>query len=541
MVFRKGYIMGKYALLFAVAAGFAAPVFARLETVNLFSDFMVLQHGMQIPVWGTGEQGAKIRVEFAGQVKETVADGSWRWKVVLDPLEISTDGMEMEISDDLGGRIVYRDILVGDVWLCSGQSNMEMNFNWGVCDGDKTIAEAAEYPLIRHVKMANETSIDEERFVVSTHWNTRWRRACDDMGNVTACGYYFARSVFEKTGIPIGILEAAWSGCKIEPFISYYGYTTVPELAPQLEKLSELSPQCEKGRAAMEWLCTQLEQWTADSRRRFAAGDYNVLRNPQLWDYSSVDGATAQYNRMIAPVAAFPVKGAIWYQGCSNGGEGDSYVWKMRALVNGWRHAWGYDFPFYYAQIAALEEPGEEPGRGGGFAPVREAQRKALAVIGNCGMASTIDAGDRYDIHPKSKKLIGERLALWALNRDYGFSDIVVSGPLFKSLEIEGDKAIVSFDYADCGLVAAEKKVPMDNEPPVETPGEALKGFAIAGEDRVWHWANAEIDGDKVVVSSGQVAKPVAVRYAYDKNPLFRANLYNKALLPASPFKSDDW
>ena len=240
---------------------------------------------------------------------------------------------------------------------------------------------------------------------------------------------------------------------------------------------------------------------------------------------------------MINPVVPFGIKGAIWYQGESNGGEGDSYYHKMRALVNGWRKVWNQgDFSFYHVQLANWQKPNNEPAGGDGWAKVRMAQLQSLQIP-NTGMAVTVDIGDAGDIHPKNKFDVGERLALWALRDNYGKKDLVVSGPLYKSLKVEGNKIRVSFDHVGGGLIVGKKD---GRNPTVEDKGGKLQRFAIAGEDKKWVWAEAVIDGPAVVVSSPDVPKPAAVRYAYSMNPE-GCNLYNKEGLPASPFRTDVW
>ncbi|MFC1601052.1 sialate O-acetylesterase [Candidatus Sumerlaeota bacterium] len=248
--------------------------------------------------------------------------------------------------------------------------------------------------------------------------------------------------------------------------------------------------------------------------------------------------ATGLYNGMIAPVMPYAIRGAIWYQGESNGDEGISYMHKTRALVEGWRKAWDQgDFPFYYVQLANFQNPGDNPEGGDGWARIRMAQLKALDIK-NTGMAVAIelaDAANPGDVHPENKKDVGERLALWALAKDYG-KKITCSGPLYKSMTVKGHEAIIRFDSIGKGLMVGAKT---GIEPVKEVKDGTLKRFAISGEDGQWRWADAKIKGESVVVSSREVAKPVAVRYAYTMNP-DGCNLYNKAGLPASPFTTDD-
>jgi len=246
------------------------------------------------------------------------------------------------------------------------------------------------------------------------------------------------------------------------------------------------------------------------------------------------------YHAMVSPIVSFPIKGALWYQGESNGSEGESYYHKMHALVGGWRKAWNQgDFPFYYVQLASFQSPVENPAGGDGWSRLREAQTRAMDIT-NSGMAvilDTVPLKEAGDIHPKNKYDVGMRLARWALNRDYAQKDVTVSGPIFKDMKVEGDKVRLSFDHAGTGLMAAAKE---GRAPAAEVAGGKLKRFAIAGADRKWVWAEAAIDGQGVLVSAPEVKEPVAVRYAFSMNP-DGANLYNREGLPAAPFRTDAW
>ncbi|MEX2213061.1 MAG: sialate O-acetylesterase, partial [Phycisphaeraceae bacterium] len=253
---------------------------------------------------------------------------------------------------------------------------------------------------------------------------------------------------------------------------------------------------------------------------------------------AKVGGGTpgAICNAMILPLAPFAMRGAIWYQGESNGGEGESYYHKTQALVNGWRELFNPDLAFYWVQLADFQQPNDKPEGGDGWAKLREAQRKALNIR-HTGMAVIIDIGEAKDIHPKNKQDVGWRLAQWALHQTYDRLFLVPSGPLFKGIKVEGDAIRISFDNVGSGLIVGKKE---GLEPTAQVKDGKLARFAVAGEDKKWHWAEATIDGKTVVVKSAEVAKPVAVRYAFSMNPA-GANLYNKEGIPASPFRSDDW
>ena len=301
-------------------------------------------------------------------------------------------------------------------------------------------------------------------------------------GSITAVGFYFAREIQQKTKVPIGIIDSNWGGTRIEPWIAPEN----PETEAQLN-----------------------------------------------------GGLSGIYNAMIHPFLQLPIKGALWYQGESNGDEGDTYFEKMKTLIGGWRKLWKQgDFPFYFVQLASYQGVSEEPAGGNGWAKLREAQTKSL-TIPNTGMAvilDTVPLTEKEDIHPKNKFDVGLRLARWALVRDYG-QKVEASGPLFKALKIEGGKARLAFDHLGTGLMIGKKEA---RNPAVEDKQGKLKRFAIAGADKQWFWADAVIVNNTISVSSPSVKEPVAVRYAYQMNP-DGANLYNREGLPASPFRTDAW
>ena len=319
--------------------------------------------------------------------------------------------------------------------------------------------------------------------------------------NFSAVGYYFGRRLQKDLDTPIGLVGSNWGGTRIEPWCSLEGLQSVPELEDIAAGVKE---RAEKSKTE------------------------NV----------KVGGGTpsAIFNSMVSPLAPFAMRGAIWYQGESNGNEGESYYHKKKALVQGWRNLFNEDLGFYWVQLADFRQPNDNPAGGDGWAKIREAQRKALE-IDHTGMAVIIDIGQANDIHPKNKQDVGDRLARWALHQTYEKTSIVPAGPLYKSHKVEGETIRVSFDHVGSGLMVGKKE---GLKPTEEVKDGTLKRFAIAGEDKNWVWADAKIDGNEVVLSSPEVKAPVAVRYAFTMNPA-GANLYNKEGIPASPFRTDDW
>jgi len=286
----------------------------------------------------------------------------------------------------------------------------------------------------------------------------------------------------------------------------------------------------------------EMAKWVDEAKKNLADGK-EISNPPAVAPHPNEDfrgrcEVSTLYNGMIHPLLRFPIKGVLWYQGENNGSEQQTYIDKLSALAGSWRKLWGYEFPFYYVQLPNFEQAVDDPSGGKpGWPLIRMGMLKALNVIPRSGMAVTIDVGDPKDIHPRNKRDVGERLARWALAKDYGKTGLVYSGPLYDSMQIEGGTIRIAFDHAGGGLMVGKKD---GLNPAVENHGAKLQRFAIAGEDKKWVWADAVIEGKAVVVSNPAVPKPVAVRYAYSMNPE-GANLYNQEGLPASPFRTDEW
>lgn len=497
----------------------------------VFGDHMVLQRGKPHPVWGKAKPGAVVKVSYQSRTAEATADAAGDWTATLPPLSVQKTGLDLVVA--CGGETkVFADVLCGDVWYAAGQSNAEMSFNWVCLRGDETIAEAAKYPQIRTTKFDHWKSLVPVKFQTS---NKEWR-VCDAKGiaGCSAAGYYFARRItIENDGLPIGILDNNWSGSAIEPFIPLDGMRAEPYTAKSVAgRLALVEKTAAVGAAAgrrLEAGETLLEAFRDD-------GVFRPVANP---DWCS------QYNIMNGPIEKLPITGVTWYQGCSNKDDGPRYRDLMRALVKGWRRRMGFDMPFYQVQLASFYPGKGLPEGGDGYAAVREAQREVSDRLPNFGTATAIDVGNEKDIHPKNKWDVGERLALWALRDVYGKKDIVVSGPWFERMTLEGAKARIHFRYVGSGLMAADKNPDGAGEMPKRV--EKLVGFSLQGADGKWHFADSVIDGDTVVVSSPEVAEAKNVRYAYRASilgvahPQCRANLYNREGLPALPFKTDPW
>jgi len=481
--------MALAAIALAVLSSLSNTAQAEVELASIFGNSMVLQCDMTTPVWGWAKPSENVTVKFGGQEKSTIADAAGRWIVKLDAQKANAKGRALTVSGE--NTITLRDVLVGEVWICSGQSNME----WPVSRAmnPKQEIENANHPLIRLFDVPGHTTSPVAKEKCPGQW-----QVCSpaSVGRFSAVGYYFGRRLQKELNVPVGLVGSNWGGTRIEPWVSPAGFRSVSELKSTAD---EVVARTEASKV-----------------------------NP--------GSPSAIYNAMVHPLAPFAMRGAIWYQGESNGSEGVSYYHKKKALVNGWRKLFNPDLAFYWVQLADFRPPTDNPEGGDGWAKLREAQRKALEIK-HTGMAVIIDIGQERDIHPRNKQDVGWRLSQWALHQTYSKKDLVPAGPLFRGHKVDGSSIRLQFDHVGGGLMVGEKD---GLNPTKQAANGELKKFAIAGADKKWHWATAVIDGDEVVVKSDAVAKPVAVRYGYTMNPR-GANLYNKEGIPASPFRTDDW
>ena len=485
---------------------------ARAELIpgSLFGRGAVLQQGKPVPVWGWAEAGEKISVEFGGQKKETTAGANGEWRVDLDPLTASAVPADLVITGRDAKRVVS-DVVVGEVWICAGQSNMARTVN----SAPKFESEAAEgdWPMIRHFKVERRPSQKLEERTMG-HWVSS---GPDTVGDFTATGYFFGRELYRNLGVPIGLINASVGGTPVESWMSEDALKSDPAHAAvrrRWEKTLNDFPNLLK--AYKE----KLAGWKARKEAASRAGQEFAAKAP-----AKPEGAGSRmepcslYNGMVRPLVPYAVRGIIWYQGEANAIRFSEYGSLFRTMITQWREEFGQgSLPFYFVQLPNLERPADSSRQLWAFQ--REAQAAALKLPATA-MAVTIDIGDPQDIHPQNKKEVGRRLALIALAGTYQ-KDEDFSGPCFESAGTEGNKMIVSFRYAD-GLHFAE----------------GAEGFELAGSDRIFHPAKAEIENGRIIVSSPSVADPVSVRYAWDNNP--RALLRNKAKLPAAPFRSDSW
>jgi sialate O-acetylesterase len=446
-----------------------------LELSPLFSDGAVLQRGMPIRVFGAAEPGMQVDVTLAGQSVMALANGDGRWGVWLEPLEA---GGPHELR---ANHLVVRDVLVGEVWICSGQSNMEWPLGWAA-DPEATVAAASDGQL-RLFKVPRAAADEPRRTaaegtdIENQPVESGWAPCAPDAARLfSAVGYHFGSELRTALDIPVGLIQCAWGGTAAEAWTEADAFSADPSLDA--------------------------------SRLRIDLADHN--RPSQL------------FNGMVAPLIPTAFRGVIWYQGEANAGYARDYRDLFPAMIRSWREAWARpELPFLFVQLAAFLPRHEQPTESA-WAELREAQAMTLA-LSHTGMAVTIDIGNATDIHPKNKLDVGRRLARLARADVYREAGLVSCGPTFKEMTVGDGEVRVSFAHAD-GLASK---------------GSEPTGFAVAGADRVWHWAAARIEGSDAVLSSKDVLEPVAARYAWADNPA--CNLYNGAGLPAVPFRTDDW
>lgn len=640
-----------------VALFFGGSVQAKVQLPTVFSDNMVLQQKTSAAIWGKSDPGKTVEISTTWSLKSysSKVDENGNWKIM-----VKTPGFGgpyiITISD--GEKIELKNVLIGEVWVCSGQSNMEMPLaGWGkIKDYQKEISEA-KYPNIRLLQVEHATSIFplEDANVSEGQW-----KPCtpQNIAMFSSVAYFFAREIYKKTGIPIGLIHSSWGGTIAEAWTSESTLKKMPDFVQALNRIKSQDTSTSNFKQMLKsWQKTLIEKdagfnqgnpvWVANSfddsswkrmslpglwhqsilpnfdgvvwfRRRITIPQsmsgkeleinlgtvddddityfngekigetqgYNIPRNYRIpaskvkageyvlavrvldneggggfysdknilsitsatgerisldgdWQYKAgldlkdieptpvsnqgPNRPTVLFNAMIHPFIQFTIRGAIWYQGESNVSRAHQYRELFPALITDWRKRWNIgDFPFYFVQLANFMKVEEQP-EASDWGELRDAQLQTLSVP-NTGMAVTIDIGDEQDVHPKNKQEVGRRLALIALAKTYGVK-LPYSGPLFQSQKINGNTINLSFKFTDGGLKAGN--------------GGFLTGFSIAGADQKFHWAKATIKGNQVVVSSTEVPNPVAVRYAWARNPV--CNLYNGAGLPASPFRTDDW
>lgn len=476
--------MAKRIVLFSFMFALLSSAKAEVTLPAVISDGMVIQQDCDAKLWGKADPGERVIVSSSWNTSASaVAGQDGKWSLRIKTPAASSESHTLTFSVPGEEPLVVKDVLVGEVWQSAGQSNMaypvgnhqpEIPWQTGMEKADSVLA-AADYPLMRLFYVKGCIAPDEPADDVVGQWK---KVSPESVYDFSAVGYLFGNRIHRETRYPVGIINTSIGATLIESWTN-----------PELMKGNPIYDYAER-----------------------------LFGKDHVYDFRRHDIPGALWNGMIAPIAGYSLRGTIWYQGCGNAGNYEDYPEMFRILVDSWRKDWEQpEMPFYYVQIAPFKD---QP------AGIREAQLKILrSDMKNIGMATTADCGDSIDIHPRNKILPAERLALWALAKDYGKKDVTYCPPLFRKADFKENKAIVSFDFAEEGLGT--------------TDGRSLTGFRLAGKDGVFHPAKATISGSTVIVESDDVSEPVAVRYAFDN--FFRANLCGSTGLPASPFRSDSW
>jgi sialate O-acetylesterase len=478
--------------------------YAGVTLPPVFSDNMVLQQGQPVPVWGKASPGETVTVLFAGQSRSTVAEVNGAWRVQLEAMSVSNEPRQLEVistSTVRGKPVIFNNVVVGEVWLCTGQSNM--GFQVERSEGGSAAVAAADNRQIR----------------LWTYQGTGWLVCTpSSVATFSAAGYFFGRALQKELGVPVGLLNISIGGASTESFMSSHALASLGNGKIEQMRNSWYESNNARYNAAVA-------EWKKDCEAAAAAGRAlppTPLGKPKRESPKDFELPSTHWP-WLESVIPYSIAGALWYQGEANALTVEMGLQQrnlLPALIKSWRQAWGRDFAFLAVQLPSFDAGNP---KGETWAIFRESQAKALATVGNAGMVVAIDLGNPSDAHPTRKEPVGQRLANLALRTVYGGSRDI-SGPELRSIQFAGGEARVKFDHAK-----ALRSI----------TGQVSGGFLIAGADHKFRPAAARIDGDTVVVSSAQVATPVAVRYAWANSPV--ADLYNAAGLPAAPFRSDSW
>jgi len=502
--------------ILAITLALAPVLRAELKLPAIISDHMVLQQKQSNPIWGWDTPGTKVTVTFAGQTKSAEAAADGKWTVKLDPVEANAQPQTIAIAGSTSKEI--QDVLVGEVWMCSGQSNMGFTLqqDW---NGDLEAA-ASKLPNLRLIKVPNVGSQEAQKDFAG-----KWAASSADSAKpFSAVGFLFGRYIHLIVGVPVGLIDNSWGGSAAEAWVP----RAVLEKDPRFKLLMENTVKHEAELQlpkAQEDYAKAMADWKDATTKAKAEGKPapRVPESPEAWLTGRARPGNI-FSGKLFPTLPYGIKGVVWYQGESNAGRAYEHLDLFPLLIEQWRKEWAEgDFPFYWVQLADHHAEVATPGDAS-WAELRESQTKTMKVP-NTGQAVIIDLGEGKDVHPRNKHDVAARLVRWALVKDYGMT-LPYRSPEFKSVEFDGAKATVTIDCFGSFLR------PFDVE--------EARGFAVCGEDKVWQWAKGKIvEKDKVELSCDAVAKPVAVRYAWADNPV--CNLFSNDGLPVTPFRTDDF
>ena len=512
-VLKRAGLAGLALAAIIVAEG-GRPARADVKLPSIFTPHMVLQQGQNDRVWGKADPGEEVTVKIADQVKTTKANALGKWTVTLDSLPVGGPHTLTVLGNNM---ITIGDVLVGEVWLCSGQSNMQFAVSTAN-DGDLQ-SRTAKYPRIRLISVPQVGTQDPKDDFEGT-----WELCTPETAaSFSAVGYFFGRTLHQALDVPIGLIDDSWGGSACEAWVRRDLLAADAKYQPLMARWEQIENNVPARQAEYE---KKLADWKEAAAKAKADGKKPPAM-PQGPDAQLKGNSRPAniYNGVLKPTIGYGMRGAIWYQGESNAGRAYQYRDLFPLMIQSWRDEWGIGkFPFYWVQLADFQAYKSEPAESN-WAELREAQTMTMSKLPNTGEAVIIDLGEAQDIHPRNKLDVANRLVRWALARDYGVN-VPYQSPTYKEMEKQGKKIVLTFDHVGAGLK------PFDVAD--------LKGFAVAGSDRKFAWADAKVVGNnKVEVWSDDVPDPVAVRYAWADNPV--CNLYSKEGLPATPFRTDDW
>jgi len=507
---RRRLFLGTFLILFL-----SVTAFAEVRLPQIFSSNMVLQREMKVPVWGWADAGEKVTVSVCDQTGSTETGADGRWKLELNPLK---PGGPFTMTVKGKNELKLENVLVGDVWLCSGQSNMA----WTLSRSDNASAEIEKSANtnIRLVQVDREWKTTPQTTLPTKGWT---ECAPETTPSFTAVGYFFGKKLNADLNVPIGLINSSWGGTRIEPWTTPYGFQQVPSLAGISEEVAAKDPATDLHKKLVTKTLNEYKQWVAATEKSLTAAEPVVPPPPfpsLLVPFENHQRPTVLHNAMVHPFAPLAMKGVIWYQGESNRGEGMLYAEKMKALIAGWRNAFNNpQLGFYYVQLAPYIYAGDPLA----LPLIWEAQASVEKSVPLTGMAVINDVGNIKDIHPTDKKTVGERLALLALNRTYGKTEVVCASPELDSMSVEDNTVILR----------------MKNARELKTrDGKAPDWFEIAGADGLYKKADVQIAGTTLRLTNPMIAQPYAVRFAWDQ--IAEPNLQNEAGLPLGAFRAGE-
>jgi sialate O-acetylesterase len=490
---------------------------AEIKLPPIIGSHMVLQQKQANPIWGWETPGSSVTVAFAGQSKSAIAGTDGKWTVKLDPLPANANPQSLEISSN-GAKVTLEDVLIGEVWMCSGQSNMgfQLNSDW---NGDLE-AKASTLPNLRLIKVPQVGTQE-----LQNDFKGEWKASSEESAlRFSAVGFLFGRYIHQIIGVPVGLIDNAWGGSAAEAWMRRSTLEKDPRFARLMENTVQTEIQKKSPEAKTEYeAAVQKHKLAAEKAKAEGKAAPRPPQSPESW-LSGNQRPGNIFNGVVNPTLGYGIKGVIWYQGESNSSRAWEYAQLFPFMIQEWRKEWNQgDFPFYWVQLADFKAEAQTPVESD-WAELREAQTKTMSLP-NTGQAVITDLGEGKDIHPKNKHDVAARLVRWALAKDYGIR-IPYRSPEFKSLSLNDNKATVTVDCFGSALRAFDV--------------EDAVGFALCGDDKVWHYAKGKVIGkDKVEITCDKVPNPIAVRYAWADNPV--CNLTSSEGLPLTPFRTDDF